>query len=113
MLTPKDAGKDDDARLPARQDRRPAGTGAGMSVVAFPRRRVETPAPPPPLSARQVVAFPGRRFPSIEVAPEGGPAPRVVAPRRAVAEAERRRGERLWTVAISAPLHVGVVWFGY
>ena len=69
MLTPKDAGKDDDARLPARQDRRPAGTGAGMSVVAFPRRRVETPAPPPPLSARQVVAFPGRRFPSIEVAP--------------------------------------------
>lgn len=108
MLTPRDAGKDDDARLPARQDRRLDGTKAGMNVVAFPRRRVEPPVPLPPLIARQVVTLPGRRFPAIDLAPANGPTPRVVAPRRALVAAERRR-ERLWTVSISALLHVGVV----
>ncbi|MBI1217275.1 MAG: TonB family protein [Rhodobacteraceae bacterium] len=80
-----------------------------MSVVAFPRRRVDRPTAPPPLSARQVVAFPGRRFPVIEVAPDGGPTPRVIAPRRITADGERRRGERFGTVILSALLHLGVV----
>jgi protein TonB len=75
-----------------------------MTLVALPQRE---PAGRRAGAAAMLLAFPARRFPPIELAPEGGPAPPVVAPRREFAAPAGRGGWK--ALAVSAVLHCAVV----